>query len=79
MNKDKIIETMAKAVYDRVEGLKGVWAPRESGLCDVYYDTAEAALQALLQELKESPSKSGLWMAAFNAGAYQQLLNMRGE
>ena len=75
LSKEQIIERMARAIYDRQEGLKGVWAPKVPGLCDKYFDFAEAALNALLDSLpcsdKELYDQTDI--------LYHKLLAMKGK
>lgn len=72
--RDELIEKMGKALYDRAEGLKGVWMPEVAGLCDKYFDFAEAALQALLSSL---PGNKPITTFKEQAGRYQQLIGMK--
>lgn len=78
--REQIIEKMGKALYDRTEGLKGVWLPEVPGLCDKYFDFAEAALQALLESLPISITIQTIGqqpLPNINEEYYKQLLGMK--
>lgn len=83
MNYDEIINAMAKAIYDRQEGLKGPWMPEVPGLCDVYFDCAEAALRVLQDKMPTVEIKQctgaphgDIHMDGFILGIYNQLKNL---